>query len=115
VVLFSNLLSAQTIIGVDATDFLPYVETYDAKSQVIIDGRTQSMFESGHLENAVNINVFSEEVDEKLSNYLDRERILVYCTKNNRSKTIIEKLGSLGYAGEIVLIAGRHKVCWLIA
>ncbi len=102
--LMSGSLLAQTVIEVDSKGALLYFENYDAESQVIIDGRTQSMFESGHLKNAVNINAFSDEADEKLGSYLDRERMLVYCTRNNRSKTIIDKLETLGYDGEIVFV-----------
>ncbi|MCF8362681.1 MAG: outer membrane beta-barrel protein [Prolixibacteraceae bacterium] len=102
--LMSSSLLAQTVIEVDSKDALPYFENYDAESQVIIDGRTQSMFKSGHLENAININAFSEEADEKLGSYLDRERLLVYCTNSTRTETIIDKLKSMGYAGDIVAV-----------
>lgn len=101
---FGTLVSAQTVTNIKAAKALPIIENYNPESQVIIDGRTQSMYAAGHLKNAVNINAFSDDADEKLSNYLDRERMMVYCTNSNRSKTIIDKLESLGYTGEIVFV-----------
>lgn len=100
----STLLLAQRVIEVQSPEAKIYVENYGSDSLLIIDDRTQSMFESGHLKNAVNINAFSENVDQELAKYLDRERILIYCTKSNRSRTIVNKLQLLDYAGEIVLV-----------
>jgi len=102
--LFTNLLAAQTVKEVTSLEAYSLFKKADLGQSVIIDGRTQAMFESGHLKNAININAFSDETDEKLSNYLERERILVYCTNSNRSETIIGKLQSMGYDGEIVFV-----------
>lgn len=103
--LFMNtLLLAQRVIEFQSPEAKIYIENYEPDSLLIIDGRTQSMFESGHLKNAVNINAFSENADQELTKYLDRKRILIYCTKSNRSRTIVNKLQLLDYAGEIVFV-----------
>lgn len=100
----STLLLAQRVIEFQSPEAKIYIENYEPDSLLIIDGRTQSMFESGHLKNAVNINAFSENADQELTKYLDRKRILIYCTKSNRSRTIVNKLQLLDYAGEIVFV-----------
>lgn len=100
----STLLLAQRVIEFQSPEAKIYIENYEPDSLLIIDGRTQSMFESGHLKNAVNINAFSENADQELTKYLDRKRILIYCTKSNRSRTIVNKLRLLDYAGEIVFV-----------
>jgi rhodanese-related sulfurtransferase len=100
----STLLLAQRVIEFQSPEAKIYIENYEPDSLLIIDGRTQLMFESGHLKNAVNINAFSENADQELTKYLDRKRILIYCTKSNRSRTIVNKLQLLDYAGEIVFV-----------
>ena len=103
-VLFSNGLFAQKITKIKSQDAQSILRNLDQENAVIIDGRTSAMFESGHLKNAVNINAFSEAADDKLSNYLEQKKILVYCTNRNRSETIISKLENLGYNGEIIFV-----------
>ena len=103
-VLMGSCLVAQDITEVTSLEAYGLLKKAEKEQAVIIDGRTQAMFDSGHLKNAININAFSEEADEKLKKHLDRDRMLVYCTNSNRSETIIDKLKSLNYNGEIVFM-----------
>ncbi|MFW5872989.1 MAG: rhodanese-like domain-containing protein [bacterium] len=104
VFLFPKMLFAQAITKITSQEAQSMLGSLYGKNAVIIDGRTSAMFESEHLKNAVNINAFSEEADDKLRDYLDREKILVYCTNRNRSETMISKLQALGYKGEIIFV-----------
>ncbi len=108
-ILLANLASAQSIIHVNSKEAQKYFDSFNQKKQVIIDGRTQSMFESGHLKNAVNIDAFSEEADTKLSKYLSEKQIMVYCINRRRSETIIQKLKKLGYDGKIIFVTDGIK------
>jgi rhodanese-related sulfurtransferase len=104
-ILLVNSAIAQSVIEVNSVEAQSYVDNYNAKSEVIIDGRTQTMFESGHLKNAVNINAFSKEAEEELTKYLGLKRMVVYCTNRTRSELIIDKLKLLEYCGEIIFVS----------
>ncbi len=64
---------------------------------VIIDARTQSEFESGHIAGAIMIPEYEiADVAEDVLNDKD-QLILVYCRSGRRSKIAAEALVSLGY------------------
>ena len=64
---------------------------------IIIDVRTESEYQQGHIKNAINIP--NESIDESVSEILtDKDQLLlVYCRSGNRSKQASEKLAKLGY------------------
>ncbi len=62
---------------------------------VILDVRTVSEFESGHLGGAVNIPV--EELSLRLSEVNPDDELLVYCRTGNRSTTAVGILKENGY------------------
>ena len=62
---------------------------------VILDVRTVSEFESGHLEGAINIPV--EVLSSHLSGLNKNDELLVYCRTGNRSTTAVGILRESGY------------------
>ncbi len=65
---------------------------------VILDVRTPSEFESGALENAVNIDFYSETFEEEIAK-LDRDtQYLIYCRSGGRSSRVLELVKSLGFS-----------------
>ena len=62
---------------------------------VILDVRTVSEFESGHLEGAINIPV--EVLSSHLSGLNQNDELLVYCRTGNRSTTAVGILRENGY------------------
>ena len=65
---------------------------------IIIDVRTESEYQQGHIKNAINIP--NESIDESVSEILTNkdQLLLVYCRSGNRSKQASEKLAKLGYS-----------------
>ena len=65
---------------------------------IIIDVRTESEYQQGHIKNAINIP--NESIDENVSEILTNkdQLLLVYCRSGNRSKQASEKLAKLGYS-----------------
>ena len=65
---------------------------------IIIDVRTESEYQQGHIKNAINIP--NESIDESVSEILTNKNqlLLVYCRSGNRSKQASEKLAKLGYS-----------------
>lgn len=64
---------------------------------VIIDVRTSGEFNSGHIPNAINIDISSAEFPEKI-NALDRNKdYYVYCRSGGRSTTACQYMSSLSF------------------
>ena len=101
---FTTGISAQTINKINAVEANEFLSSNKGKNALLIDGRTVSMFEAGHIKNAININAFSDDADSKLSTCLSEKQLMVYCTNRRRSETIIEKLKNLGYDGNIFFV-----------
>lgn len=62
---------------------------------IIIDVRTKEEYESGHIEDAINI-PYDNINNETINNSKDT-KIIVYCKSGNRSKTAANTLIKLGY------------------
>ncbi|MGD2200599.1 MAG: rhodanese-like domain-containing protein [Candidatus Bathyarchaeota archaeon] len=62
---------------------------------VILDVRTGSEFQDGHIEGAINIPV--GELDQRLSEISPNDEYLVYCRTGNRSTTAVEIMKEKGY------------------
>ena len=62
---------------------------------VVLDVRTVSEYESGHLEGAINIPV--EALSGRLSELNSNDELLVYCRTGNRSTTAVGILRENGY------------------
>ena len=62
---------------------------------VILDVRTVSEYESGHLDGAINIPV--DELSGRLSELNQDDELLVYCRTGNRSTTAVGILRENGY------------------
>ena len=71
------------------------------ENYIILDVRTQSEYNQGHIPNAICIP--NETIDENVVNKLSdkNQMILVYCRSGNRSKQAAEKLKKLGYTNLI--------------
>jgi len=95
---------SQSIEKVKAKDAFEMVCNRDTLCTVLIDGRSDEMFTTKHIDGAININAFSDSVKNDLKNYLDAESIIVYCTNHKRADLIIKKLIELEYNKEIIFI-----------
>lgn len=72
-------------------------EIKNNSNAVIIDVRTPSEFQSGHIPAAININIASPEFPEKI-NELDRNKdYYVYCRSGGRSTTACQYMVSMGF------------------
>ena len=72
----------------------------DSEGFVIVDVRTIEEYESGHIENAINIPV--ETIEDRPAQLDDLDQlILVYCRSGRRSLEAANKLVQLGYTNVI--------------
>ena len=89
----SSKANYHQIDGQSALDMMNNENDY-----IIIDVRTESEYQQGHIKNAINIP--NESIDESVSEILTNkdQLLLVYCRSGNRSKQASEKLAKLGYS-----------------
>jgi len=103
-ILAISQINAQTVLEIDSHQAHELLQTFDHQTGVLIDGRDSTMFASGHIDKAIKINAYKENLAENLTPYLTREKIMVYCTTHRRTTTIINMLKELDYKGEIIAV-----------
>jgi rhodanese-related sulfurtransferase len=64
---------------------------------VILDLRTQVMYDEEHIENAIVYDVFSVGFDTWVSKLKKDKKYLLYCTRGHRSGIAIEKMKQMGF------------------
>ncbi len=75
----------------------------------ILDVRTAAEFEEGHIKNAVNIDIQSENFDEGSKALYKDLPVYVYCQKGVRSNTAASRLRELGFSKVSELEGGLSK------
>jgi rhodanese-related sulfurtransferase len=91
---FMQMGSVDSVYGnVDVAEARDFIS--DKADLVILDVRTVSEYESGHLEGAINIPV--EALSGRLSELNPNDELLVYCRTGNRSTTAVGILKENGY------------------
>jgi len=63
----------------------------------LIDVRTAEEFDGGYLENAINIDVNSNDFDAKIAAYDKSKPVLVYCLSGGRSAAAADKMSEMGF------------------
>lgn len=99
-----NYLPAQSIQRISSEQADILLPTLNDTLSVIIDGRTAEMYAEGHISGAVNINAFSEDAKQQLNAYLNKDVLIIYCTRQKRAKKLIELLSTANYKGSIYII-----------
>lgn len=100
-----TLLPAQTIQKLSAEEAHAILAETNTDTLLIIDGRSDEMYRSGHLQNAINIDAYKENLEIQLTTVVNSEHLFIYCTKSTRSDSIINTLSRMGYKGEIIQIS----------
>lgn len=76
------------------------------KTAQLVDVRTAAEFASGHIENAVNYDIYEADFGRNLAK-LDKSRtVMVYCAAGGRSATAAEQLKKLGFSKVYDLAGG---------
>ena len=75
------------------------------QSFVILDVRTPSEFANGHIENAVNLDYYSETFKNVLNKLDYNKTYLIYCRTASRSGRVLDLMKKLGFR-EVYNIAG---------
>ncbi len=79
-------------------------------SFVILDVRTAEEFASGYIENAINIDYYSDTFRDELNN-LDKDKsYLIYCHSGNRSGKALDIMAELGFKEVYNMLGGM--IAW---
>ena len=73
---------------------------------VIIDVRTSSEFTNGHIDNAINIDFYSESFESEISKLGKGKPYLIYCRSGNRSRGALDTMVKLSFKEVYHLSAG---------
>ncbi|NCC18821.1 MAG: hypothetical protein EOM29_07770 [Bacteroidia bacterium] len=101
--LITNVTKSQNLVEINSQEAYNLIKKINFNS-IIIDARDSMMYSNGHIEKAINIDAFNQNSETKIKEYLNRDKIIIYCTNNNRSNTLLELLKKLNYKGEIIII-----------
>lgn len=80
---------------------------------VVVDVRTPAEFASGHLANAVNIDVEAADFTDQVTKLDPTRTYAVYCRSGNRSQTATTQLAAAGITGIYELEGGIND--WVAA
>lgn len=79
------------------------------KKVFLLDVRTPEEFSAGHIDNAVNINLYDADFIKKAEAQIPKEQtIYVYCAVGARSAQAVKKLAPLGFT--VVNLQGGYDV-----
>lgn len=75
----------------------------------IIDVRTSEEFESGHIDNATNVDWFNKDFEKNVASLDKTKPVFVYCKSGGRSAKAADKLAQMGYTKIYDLQGGYLK------
>ncbi|MDB2606463.1 rhodanese-like domain-containing protein [Zobellia sp.] len=78
----------------------------DIGSGILLDVRTHKEYNSGHLDNAVNMNLFDDDFVKNVDAIDKNRAVYVYCKKGGRSAKAAHILDSLGFTKVVDLEGG---------
>ncbi len=73
---------------------------------VLVDVRTPEEYAAGHLDNALNINVYDSAFESRFKDIAKDETIYVYCKVGGRSAQAQQKLNAMGFTNVVNLEGG---------
>ena len=90
-------IKAQQNDAIKILDVQTFKDSISGKKVQLIDVRTPSEYNSGHIKDAKNIDFFSGKFNIEF-NKLDKEKpVYIYCRSGSRSKQTANKLSAMGF------------------
>ena len=74
-----------------------FKEFLSANEVLLVDVRTPREFNSGHIENAININFLSAEFEKEIKKLDSTKTLVIYCRSGNRSSKSTSKFVKAGF------------------
>ena len=106
IVLTSERVEARIMENITPQEAFTLIEeNRDNPDFVIIDVRTRQEFAEGHIENAVNIDFYSDTFRDDLENLDKNKTYLIYCRSGGRSGSALNIMAELNFS-EVYNIPG---------
>ena len=99
-------LFAQTAGEMKIIEPEKYEESIKIGAVQLIDVRTPEEFREGHIDGAVNIDLFSDDFSGAFAKFNKNQPVYIYCRSGNRSQKAAVKLSEMGFQTIIDLRGG---------
>ena len=89
-----SLINNESINQMNSDELIEFIELNDA---ILVDVRTEDEYNSGYIENSLNIDYFSNEFSVNADKLDKNTPIILYCRSGNRSSMSANKISKLGF------------------
>ena len=89
-----SLINNESINQMNSDELIEFIELNDA---ILVDVRTEDEYNSGYIENSLNIDYFSNEFSVNADKLDKNTPIILYCRCGNRSSMSANKISKLGF------------------
>ena len=94
-IIFScSLINNESINQMNSDELIEFIELNDA---VLVDVRTEDEYNSGYIENSLNIDYFSNDFSLNADKLDKSTPIILYCRSGKRSSMSANKISKLGF------------------
>ena len=97
-----------SIKSVNENEFIKTIE--QNKNITLLDLRTKSEYESGHIKNATNLDFYLQSFETELNKLDKSKEYAIYCNSGNRSKKSIDIMKRLGFSNIVELDNGYQSL-----
>ena len=89
-----SLINNESINQMNSDELMEFIELNDA---ILVDVRTEDEYNSGYIENSLNIDYFSNDFSVNADKLDKNTPIILYCRSGNRSSMSANKISKLGF------------------
>ncbi|MED5354592.1 MAG: rhodanese-like domain-containing protein [Bacteroidota bacterium] len=89
-----SLINNKSINQMNSDELIEFIELNDA---ILVDVRTEDEYNSGYIENSLNIDYFSDVFSVNADKLDKNTPIILYCRSGNRSSMSANKISKLGF------------------
>ena len=89
-----SLINNESINQMNSDELIDFIELNDA---ILVDVRTEDEYNSGYIENSLNIDYFSNEFSVNADKLDKNTPIILYCRSGKRSSMSANKISKLGF------------------
>ena len=89
-----SLINNESINQMNSDELIEFIELNDA---ILVDVRTEDEYNSGYIENSLNINYFSNAFSVNADKLDKSTPIILYCRSGKRSSMSANKISKLGF------------------
>lgn len=94
-IIFScSLINSESINQMNSDELIEFIELNDA---ILVDVRTEDEYNSGYIENSLNIDYFSNDFSLNADKLDKSTPIILYCRSGKRSSMSASKISKLGF------------------